>query len=228
MGVACGVAAVVGMTMSAQTALKSFSKAIEFLRGKATHSIQRPAGPMEEGLLLKLGRDPAVEWFSPVIDRRLRLGNGELVRLLGIDPFLDRTIRPEILKVEFLERKANDPENLLSFLIDEKAIFVDNDLKAELGITSDKIIETAKGPLHVKGSFPNPSGEPLVIMDIGHVQKLYQLQAMSIGSTSSYQMNPGSAPDGAKVSLFSRPVKGARRCLPCFRHFVSTLRPSLF
>ena len=132
MGVACGVAAVVGMTMSAQTALKSFSKAIEFLRGKATHSIQRPAGPMEEGLLLKLGRDPAVEWFSPVIDRRLRLGNGELVRLLGIDPFLDRTIRPEILKVEFLERKANDPENLLSFLIDEKAMFVDNDLKAEL------------------------------------------------------------------------------------------------
>ena len=176
MGVACGVAAVVGMTMSAQTALKSFSKAIEFLRGKATHSIQRPAGPMEEGLLLKLGRDPAVEWFSPVIDRRLRLGNGELVRLLGIDPFLDRAIRPEISKVEFLERKANDPENLLSFLIDEKAMFVDNDLKAELGIASDKIIETAKGPLHVKGSFPNPSGEPLVIMDIGHVQKLYQLQ----------------------------------------------------
>ena len=176
MGVACGVAAVVGMTMSAQTALRSFSKAIEFLRGKATHSIQRPAGPMEEDLLLKLGRDPAVEWFSPVIDRRLRLGNGELARLLGIDPFLDRAIRPEILKVEFLERKANDPENLLSFLIDEKAIFVDNDLKSELGIASIKIIETAKGPLHVKGSFPNPSGEPLVIMDIGHVQKLYQLQ----------------------------------------------------
>lgn len=176
MGVACGVAAVVGMTMSAQTALRSFAKAVEFLRGKATHSIQRPVGPMEESLLVKLGGDPAVEWFSPVIDRRLRLGNGELVRLLGIDPFLDRTIRPEISKVDFLERKTNDPENLLSFLIDEKAIFVDNDLKAELGIASHKIIETTKGPLHVKGSFPNPSGEPLVIMDIGHVQKLYQLQ----------------------------------------------------
>ena len=176
MGVACGVAAVVGMTMSAQTALRSFTKAVEFLRGKASHSIQRPAGPMEEDLLLKLGRDPSVEWFSPVIDRRLRLGNGELVRLLGIDPFLDRAIRPEILKVEFLDRKANDPENLLSFLIDEKAIFVDNDLKSELGVASIKILETAKGPLHVKGSFPNPSGEPLVIMDIGHVQKLYQLQ----------------------------------------------------
>ncbi len=176
MGVACGVAAVVGMTLSAQTALKSFSKAIEFLKGKATHSIQRPAGPMEESLLLKLAQDPAVGWFSPVIDRRLRLGNGEVVRLLGIDPFLDRSIRPEISKVEFLEKKTNDPENLLSFLIDEKAIFVDHVLKAETGIASDKMIETAKGSLHVKGSFPNPSGEPLAIMDIGHVQKLYQLQ----------------------------------------------------
>ena len=95
-GVACGVAAVVGMTLSAQTALRSFTKAVEFLQGKATHSLQRPAGPMEETLLSRLARDPAVEWFSPVIDRRLRLSNGGLVRLLGIDPFLDRIIRPEI------------------------------------------------------------------------------------------------------------------------------------
>jgi putative ABC transport system permease protein len=175
MGVACGVAAVVGMTLSAQTALRSFTKAVEFLRGRATHSIQRPVGPMEESLLVKLGRDPSVEWFSPVIDRRLRLDNGELVRLLGIDPFLDRTIRPEISKVEFLDSKGNDLETLSSFLIDERAAFVDNDLKIELGISSNKTIGTPKGPLHVKGSFPNPSGEPLVLMDIGHVQKLYNL-----------------------------------------------------
>ena len=108
MGVACGVAAVVGMTMSAQAALRSFTKAVEFLRGKATHSIQRPAGPMEETLLIQLGKDPAVEWFSPVIDRRLRLNNGELVHLLWIDPFLDRSIRPEFSRVDFLEGEAND------------------------------------------------------------------------------------------------------------------------
>jgi putative ABC transport system permease protein len=176
MGVACGVAAVVGMTLSAQGALKSFSKAVEFLKGKTTHSIQRPAGPMEEGLLMRLGKDPAVEMFSPVIDRRLNLNHGKLVRLLGIDPFLDRAIRPEISKVEFLEKKANDPENFLSFLIDEKTIWVDDDLKAELGIASEKTVDTSKGPLHVRGSFPNPSGEPLVLMDIGHVQKLFHLQ----------------------------------------------------
>ena len=134
LGVACGVAAVVGMTLSAKTALTSFSNAVEFLRGKATHSLQRPVGPLEERFLSNLSRDPSVDWSSPVIDRRLRLSNGELVRLLGIDPFLDRTIRPEISRIHgqvdsklrpmddelrFSERNETDPERALSFLLDE-------------------------------------------------------------------------------------------------------------
>jgi putative ABC transport system permease protein len=176
MGVACGVAAVMGMTLSAQTALRSFTKAVEFLRGKATHSMQRPVGPMEESLLARLGRDPAVEWFSPVIDRRLSLGNEEVVRVLGIDPFLDRSIRPELSKVEFSGDATDNAENLLSFLVDEKAVLIDHGLKREHGMTSRNVLNSAKGPLHVKGSFPNPSGEPLILMDIGHAQKLYDLE----------------------------------------------------
>lgn len=176
MGVACGVAAVVGMTLSAQTALKSFSKAVEFLRGKATHSIQRPVGPMEESLLINLSRDSAVVWFSPVIDRQLSLIPGSQVRLLGIDPLLDRPLRPEMARVEWLGEKSKVSENLLSFFTDEGSIFVDHTLREEHGITSEKTLETTKGPLLVKGSFPNPSGEPLMIMDIGHAQKLYHLK----------------------------------------------------
>ena len=174
-GVACGVAAVVGMTLSAQTALKSFTNTIEFLRGKTTHSIQRPVGAMEEEFLSQLGQDPAVEWFSPVIDRRLRLENGESVHLLGIDPFLDRPIRTEISRVEFLAKEKSATESLFSFLTDEKAILIDSHLKKSLPSGSPPILKTEKGPLYIKGSFPNPSGEPLILMDIGHAQKLYQL-----------------------------------------------------
>ncbi len=174
-GVACGVAAVVGMTLSAQTALKSFSHTIEFLKGKSTHSIQRPIGPMEEEFLTKLVQDPAVERFSPVIDRQLRLENGESVHLLGIDPFLDRSIRPEILKIEFLEKEIDPLKNILSFLTDEKAVLVDHHLKKEFETRSPSVLKTEKGPLHIKGSFPNPSGEFLVLMDIGQAQELYQL-----------------------------------------------------
>jgi putative ABC transport system permease protein len=178
MGVACGVAAVVGMTLSAQTALKSFSKSIEFLKGKTTHSIQRPVGPIDERLLISLSRDPAVEWLSPVIDRQLSLTRGAQVRLLGIDPLLDRALRPEIAQVEGLGKKTEPMENLLSFLTDERTVFIDHTLKEERKISPEGTLETTKGTLWVKGSFPNPSGEPLMAMDIGHAQTLYQLQGL--------------------------------------------------
>jgi len=175
LGVACGVAGVVGMIMSAQTALRSFSNAVEFLRGRATHSIQRPAGPMDETLLPELARDPAVEWFSPVIDRQLRLGHGELVRLFGIDPFLDRTIRPEIARAQPLEKSRQNPEEALSFFTEDRAVLVSNDLARELRLATGSTLETARGDLRVEGTFPNPSGEPLVLMDIAHAQKLFAL-----------------------------------------------------
>jgi putative ABC transport system permease protein len=175
-GVACGVAAVVGMTLSARSALTSFENAVEFLRGKATHSLERPAGPMNETLLAELARDPAVVWFSPVIDRRLRLNNGELVRLLGIDPFLDRAIRPEFTRAHFQERNSENPERALSFILDDRVALLDEKLASDLGLEVGKRFETNKGPLRLVGTFPNPSGEPLILMDIDHAQALYGLQ----------------------------------------------------
>ena len=65
MGIACGVAATVGMVFSARAALSSFVEAVDFLRGRATHSLERPAGPMDEGLLVQLMRDPSASAFSP-------------------------------------------------------------------------------------------------------------------------------------------------------------------
>jgi hypothetical protein len=53
MGVACGVAAAVGMFYSSQSALSHFARTVTFLKGTATHSIKRPAGPLGEALLTK-------------------------------------------------------------------------------------------------------------------------------------------------------------------------------
>ncbi len=177
MGVACGVAAVVGMTMSALTAVASFTKAVGFLSGNATHSMRRPAGPMDEKALAELTRDPAVERLSPVIDRRLRLSNGDLVRFLGIDPFLDRPIRPEIIEAQ-KDGTAGISENGLSFLVDDDAVSVDKELARQLNLSSGSVLQTTRGTLRVSGTFANPSGEPLVLMDIGHAQKLFGLKGL--------------------------------------------------
>ena len=180
LGIACGVAAVIGMLFSARAALFSFSRAIEFLAGKATHSMERVAGPMEEGALTKLMADRAVLAFSPVIDRRLRLENGEPVRLLGIDPFLDRAIRPEMLRLD-TGRQAGprqDLEKRLAFLLDEQAVLMDEHTATRLGLTAGSVVKTSRGAFTLAATFASPSPEPLILIDIGHAQKLFHLQGL--------------------------------------------------
>jgi putative ABC transport system permease protein len=173
LGISCGVAAAVGMTLSARASLESFSHAVEFIRGKATHSLSRPAGPLDERVLVQLMKDPAVIAFSPVIDRRVRLLHGETVRLLGIDPLLDRRIRPELSPAAALQ--GADPGDVLSFMLERDTVLLDSALAKEVGAGPGRVIETSRGAFRVLATFPNPSGEPLMLMDISHAQPLYGL-----------------------------------------------------
>ncbi len=175
LGIACGVAAVVGMTLSAQSALSSFSQAVEFLRGKSTHTLERIAGPMDESVLRNLASDRAVLSFAPVLERRLKLENGDMVRILGIDPFLDRAIRPELSRAPFERRPGASFEDSLAFLTDERAVLIEAGLARTLDLSAGGFVPTLKGRLRVIGTFANPSGEPLILMDIAHAQKLLGL-----------------------------------------------------
>ena len=174
LGVACGVAAAVGMAFSSQASLESFSRAVEFLKGKSTHSITRPVGPMDEKVLTHLMADPAVQKFSPVIDRKVQLESGETIRVLGIDPFLDQYMRPDFVTVSFSER--SNLKEAFTFLLDAQSVFIDFGLAEKSGLKSGTTIKTNRGSFIVAGLFPNPSGEPLVLMDIAHAQNIFGLE----------------------------------------------------
>lgn len=175
LGIACGVAAAVGMALSAQAALSSFSQAVEFIKGKATHSLERPAGPMDEDMLARLISDPAVGFFSPVIDRTVRLAQGETVRFLGVDPFLDRSVRPELSRIRW-SRNEKGEEEALSFLLKERAVLIDTRLANHLGLGIGDDLETNRGKLRAVGTFASPSSEPLILMDIAHAQRFLGME----------------------------------------------------
>jgi putative ABC transport system permease protein len=175
LGIACGVAAVIGMALSARSALASFAQAVEFLRGKSTHVIERPAGPMEETALTRLMLDPAVMHFSPVIDRKLRLSHGESVRLLGIDPFLDRFIRPALSNTPFDEANRQSSQQYIDFILKDRAVLMEKELAVGLGLKPGDAVSTSRGDFQILGVFPNPSGEPIILMDIAHAQQLFDL-----------------------------------------------------
>jgi len=176
LGIACGVAAVIGMGLSAQSALSSFSKAIEFLRGRSTHLIERPAGPVDETILARLMKDPSIDFLAPVIDRRIRLTDSEAIHVLGIDPFLDRTIRPEIFGAYLAERGRRKEEDLFSFFTDDRSVLIDSNLASRLKVKPGGRFETSQGTFKVINTFPNPSGELLILMDILNSQKIFGLK----------------------------------------------------
>jgi putative ABC transport system permease protein len=162
------------MALSARVSLSSFEKAVEYLTGQATHSLERPAGPLEETVLTRIMADPAVQAFSPVIDRRVRLSNGEMIRLLGVDPLLDQNIRPQLgqSRPRGISRQTSD---LFAFLLEENAIIVDEQLASQFRLHADQLLETSRGNFKIIGTFSNASGEPIILMDISHAQRLFGL-----------------------------------------------------
>ncbi|MEN6615333.1 MAG: FtsX-like permease family protein [Syntrophorhabdus sp.] len=175
-GISFGVAAVVGMTLASQSALENLDSAVDFLRGGTTHTISRPAGPMEETYLNPIMNDPAVKLFSPVIDRSVRTITGEQIRMLGVDPFLDREIRAVTAGIGDSINSGKREDTFLSFLTDPYAILLDENAAKNLNIPVGGTLKTTQGDLHVVHIFPNASGEPLIIMDIGHAQKFLHMQ----------------------------------------------------
>ena len=174
MGVACGVAAAVGMFFSSQTALSRFSGAVTFLKGRTTHTIERPAGPLGEDLLTLVMRDPAVQAFSPVIDRKIILTGGEIIRIMGLDPLLDRNLRDEFHDVSLFEQAAGSAG--ISFFTSERGVLIDSRLASRLGLNPGDAMETNRGTLEVVGTFSTLTGEPLLLMDMGHIQELFGLR----------------------------------------------------
>ena len=174
LGIAFGVAAAVGMTLASRSALQSLESAVDFLQGGATHTIGRRAGPMEEKVLTGIMGDPAVKYFAPVIDRKIRLEGGEQVRMLGVDPFLDKDVRSITARIG---ASGNIREEVFSsFLFDSGAVLVDENIAKDLGLSPGSTLKTLQGPFRVVHVFPNPSGEPLVIIDIGHAQELFRMK----------------------------------------------------
>jgi putative ABC transport system permease protein len=174
LGIACGVATVIGMVFSARSALSSFSRAVEFVNGHATHSMERIAGPLDEGILRQVMTEPGVVAFSPVIDRRVRLTNGDVVRLLGIDPFLDQRIRPEFVALS--KEQQNRQASLFSFLLEDMTCIVDSRTAAGLHVSRGDIIESSRGRFRIVDIFLSPSPEPMILVDIGNAQRIFCLE----------------------------------------------------
>ena len=95
MGITLGVGIVVAVELINNSALSSFSSSVDFLSGRATHSVVSAYGRIDENNFALIWKNPRIKAAAPVIEvmaETLETGK-EPIRFIGIDPFLDADFR---------------------------------------------------------------------------------------------------------------------------------------
>jgi putative ABC transport system permease protein len=176
MGIALGVGIVVAVQLINDSALASFSSTVDFLAGRATHSIVSKYGWIEEALFTKVWNSPKVVAASPVITVMAHTieTSGEPLQFVGIDPFLDRDFRSLI-------PGHRDETAFQRFLVGPApGVYIATSVAKRFRLApGDKLtILTAgiKKEATVLGTIPSsgiPGGESLVVLDIAAAQELF-------------------------------------------------------
>ena len=95
-GIALAVAVVVAVDLVNNSARQAFARATETVAGKATHRIVGGPDGLDDRLYTRLRVEHGRRALAPVIEARVTLEKNaqrEVVALLGLDPFAERTFR---------------------------------------------------------------------------------------------------------------------------------------
>ncbi|MGH7574448.1 MAG: ABC transporter permease, partial [Longimicrobiales bacterium] len=120
LGIALGVAVVVGVDLSTASARAAFRLTTEAVTGGATHHVVGSgSGGVPDSVYRMLRVDRRIRALAPVVEGRARVGEGEAAhtfRLLGVDPFAEAPFRPYLTAqpepTELPERSsAQSPES---------------------------------------------------------------------------------------------------------------------
>ena len=168
LGVAFGVASAIGMEISSRQTLKSMERTVSFAGGTATHILRSTAGALDESILKELSSDRSVERFAPVIDKMVSLQAYGLLRVLGVDPFLEPPFRGWLYE--------GGREDYLALFNGHSKLILDKKFAATIGVEKGGKIVTDRGEAIVANFFNVPSDQPMALMEISAAQKFFSIE----------------------------------------------------
>ncbi len=95
LGVAVGVAVVVGIDLANTSARTAFKLSTETVAGRATHALVAGNGQLSDSVFTSLRVDVGYRDSAPAIEGSVRMGapDGQVVQVLGIDPLAEEPFR---------------------------------------------------------------------------------------------------------------------------------------
>ncbi len=177
LGITLGVGIIVAVQLINDSALSSFSSSVDYLSGKASHSIVSTYGHIEEPDFLKIWANPHVKAAAPVVEvmaQTVETGDAT-VKFLGIDPFLDGKFRS-------FTPSGGDENSLAGFVTeDPPGVYISPSLLKTHGLLVGSYLTVLSAGIEKKiriiGTLPvgpgDGSGDNTAVMDISSVQDLF-------------------------------------------------------
>jgi putative ABC transport system permease protein len=100
-GICIGVAVIVAVDLANQSSRKAFFLTMDALTGEATHQVIGGPNGVEEELYATLRVEEGIRDIAPVVEGFVRI-DGVTVRVLGVDLFAERRLRPFAVEAEVL------------------------------------------------------------------------------------------------------------------------------
>ena len=178
LGVALGVAVVLGIDLANAAALRAMQMSVARVAGNATHGIVG-SGSIDADLLRRVRVELGEREAAPVVERDVALADrpGEVLRLLGLDPFCEAPFRPYLggansgFAVD-LDRFLTTPGAVLLGAETAARLGVDVGGSFDLRIGADRRTATLVGTLEGRDDFDREVLRGLLIADIGTAQAL--------------------------------------------------------
>lgn len=170
LGVALGVAVVVGIDTASVSARRAFEFSGRAVRGSATHSVR----DVDERLYVELAKRRDAPPMAPLVTASVMLPEhaGRALELLGVDGFAEARVRPALAGL----RNAN------ALLVVERGAALEEGLARELGlelgerfqVVADSSVSTLEVAALLKGenSAASAALAELIVVDIALAQEL--------------------------------------------------------
>ncbi len=175
LGVALGVAVVIGIDIANVSADRSFRMSTSSLTGKATHQIVGGPTGIADTVFTQLRRTTGFRPSAPVIEGVVQTADGRILRLLGIDPFSEAPFRSYV-------GRSVDFSILQRFMTREGAVLLSRDLAAELNVRPGDSLVLLREPRRLRAvvtALLQPSDElarrslrGMIIADIATAQDM--------------------------------------------------------
>lgn len=197
LGIALGVAVVVSIDLTKQSAQRAFDLSTEAITGKATHRIIGGPGGLDESLYVRLRLSHGIRPSAPVIE-----GHGHLpdqhrtpLRVLGLDPFAERPFR------NYWQKEDGDQDriDLAKFLTRPDAAMVTEDTATRLRMSKGDTLALQIGgkqrELEIVEIFPRDAAgevqtlDDWLFVDISTAQELFDMA----GHLSRIELTLGTA-----------------------------------